>query len=69
MKFVKFVAISMRLIAVSILTVAMVAMAVALIIPAPSAIAEEPCVGLSCWPETAPIKHRPAHRETLQPVW
>src|SRR5262249_44889551 len=69
MKFVRFVAISMRLIAVSVLAVAMVAMAVAFIIPAASAIAEEPCVGLSCWPQTAPVKHRPSQRQSLEPVW
>jgi hypothetical protein len=69
MKFVKFLATSMRLIAVSILAVAMVAMAVALIIPAPSASAEEPCVGLSCWPQTAPVKHGPSQRQSLEPVW
>jgi hypothetical protein len=33
------------------------------------AAAEEPCVGLSCWPDTPPTKHRPAHRANLQPVW
>ena len=27
------------------------------------------CVGLSCWPDTPPIKHRSAYRVTLQPVW
>jgi hypothetical protein len=29
----------------------------------------EPCIGLSCLPPSPPIKHRPAHRETLPPVW
>jgi hypothetical protein len=31
--------------------------------------AEEPCIGLSCLPPDLPMKHRPAHRQTLQPVW
>ena len=69
MKFVKFVATSMRLIAVLVLAIALVTIAVALIIPAPSAIAEEPCVGLSCWPQTAPFKHRPSQHQNLEPVW
>jgi hypothetical protein len=29
----------------------------------------EPCIGLSCLPPQPPMKHRPAHRETLPPVW
>jgi hypothetical protein len=29
----------------------------------------EPCIGLNCFPPDPPIKHRPAHRETLPPVW
>jgi hypothetical protein len=29
----------------------------------------EPCIGLSCLPPSPPIKHRPAQRETLPPVW
>jgi hypothetical protein len=31
--------------------------------------AAEPCVGLECWPPSSPVKHRPAQRATLQPVW
>jgi hypothetical protein len=30
---------------------------------------EEPCIGLSCLPPDLPMKHRPAHRQTLPPVW
>jgi hypothetical protein len=29
----------------------------------------EPCIGLNCFPPSPPVKHRPAHRETLPPVW
>jgi hypothetical protein len=29
----------------------------------------EPCIGLGCLPPSPPIKHRPAQRETLPPVW
>jgi hypothetical protein len=32
-------------------------------------ITEEPCIGLGCWPTSAPMKHARAHRETLPPVW
>jgi len=28
-----------------------------------------PCIGLACWPTTPAMKHRPAHRENLPPVW
>jgi hypothetical protein len=38
-------------------------------VAAPQAQATEPCIGLSCLPPSPPIKHRPAHRETLPPVW
>jgi hypothetical protein len=31
--------------------------------------AAEPCVGLECWPPSLPVKHRPAYRPTLPPVW
>ena len=43
--------------------------AIARSIHAQRAVAEEACVGLSCWPNTPPIKHRSAYRVTLQPVW
>ena len=69
MKFIRFVGTSMRVIAASIVAVAVVAIVVALVIPAPSAIADEPCVGLSCWPQTAAVKHRPSQRQNLEPVW
>jgi hypothetical protein len=29
----------------------------------------EPCIGLNCLPLSPPVKHIPARRETLQPVW
>jgi hypothetical protein len=33
------------------------------------AAAEEPCVGLGCWPPSPPVRHRPAHRANLPPAW
>jgi hypothetical protein len=33
------------------------------------AAADEPCIGLSCWPDTPPTKHRPAQPQNLEPVW
>jgi hypothetical protein len=29
----------------------------------------EQCIGLNCLPPDLPIKHRPAHHDTLPPVW
>ena len=36
---------------------------------APAPQAEEGCVGLNCWPQSFPIKHRPAHRPSVPPLW
>ena len=36
---------------------------------APTPQAEEVCVGLNCWPQSFPIKHRPAHRPSVPPLW
>jgi hypothetical protein len=33
------------------------------------AAAGEPCVGLNCWPPSAPVKHAQGHRITLPPLW
>ena len=35
----------------------------------PAAAAAQSCIGLACWPPDPPVKHRPAQRATLQPVW
>jgi hypothetical protein len=62
----------MKTIAASILALAILAvsgMAVGRSIHRERAAAEEQCVGLSCWPNIPPTKHRPAHRAELQPVW
>jgi hypothetical protein len=37
--------------------------------PRLGALQAEPCVGLACWPPEMPVKHRPAYRPTLAPVW
>ncbi len=37
--------------------------------PHQPAVTTEPCIGLGCWPASSPMKHAPAHRETLPPVW
>ena len=36
---------------------------------APAPQAEEGCVGLNCRPQNFPIKHRPAHRPSVPPLW
>jgi hypothetical protein len=64
----------MKVIAVSILAFAIIAAsvvgtAVVLTIQPQPAVAGEPCVGLNCWPPSSPVKHRPAHRATLPPIW
>jgi hypothetical protein len=64
----------MKVTAVSILAFALIAAsvigtAVVLSVQPRPAVAGEPCVGLDCWPPSPPIKHRPAHRVTLPPVW
>jgi len=62
----------MKTITASILALATIAAggtAIARSIHAQRAVAEETCIGLSCWPETPPVKHRPAYRVNLQPVW
>jgi hypothetical protein len=62
----------MKAIVASILAFGLIAAsgtAIARSMHAQRAIAEEACVGLSCWPSTPPIKHRSAYRVTLQPVW
>ena len=60
----------MKAIVASILAFGIIAAsgtAIARSIHAQRAVAEETCVGFSCWPVTPPIKHRPAYRVTLQP--
>ena len=29
----------------------------------------DPCIGLSCWPPSAPVKHVPRQRVSLPPLW
>ena len=65
---------AMKVIAISIIAFAIVAVSVvaaaAVRKTAPQrAMAEEPCVGLSCWPASPPVKHRPGQRLSLEPVW
>jgi hypothetical protein len=64
----------MKTIAVSIFVFAILAAtvigtAVGLTIQPRPAPAGEACIGLNCWPSSTPVKHRPAHRATLPPVW
>jgi hypothetical protein len=62
----------MKAIAVSILAFAIIASAITYRAAAKPRLhlpQAEPCIGLGCWPSTAPMKHRPAHRDTLPPVW
>jgi hypothetical protein len=64
----------MKLIAVSIFAIAILAstatgLALLLSMHAQRAEAGEPCVGMECWPASWPVKHRPAYRPTLPPVW
>jgi len=59
----------MKLVGVSILALAILTTAVAATVRPQPAITDEPCVGLSCWPDAPSVKHRPAHRATLEPVW
>ena len=62
----------MQAIAASILAFGIIAAsgtAIARSIHAQRAVAEVACVGLGCWPDTPPIKHRSVYRVTLQPVW
>jgi hypothetical protein len=63
-----------KTIAVSILAFAIVATSVigtamVLNLQSQPAAAAEPCIGLGCWPPDPPVKHRPAQRATLPPVW
>jgi len=62
---VKAIAVSVAIIAASVITYQAAAKPR---VTVPQAQAE-PCIGLSCLPPSPPIKHRPAHRETLPPVW
>ena len=39
--------------------------AIALNVKPQRTLAEERCVGLSCWPDSPAVKHRPAQRTTL----
>ena len=64
----------MKVIAISIIAFAIIAMSVVAAAAVRKtqpqrAMAEEPCVGLSCWPASPPLKRRPAHRQSLEPVW
>jgi hypothetical protein len=64
----------MKTIAVSIFAFAIIAAtvigtAVGLTIQPQPGVAGELCVGLTCWPPSSPIKHRPVQRQTLPPVW
>jgi hypothetical protein len=63
-----------KTVAVSILAFAIVATSVigtamVLNLQSQPAAAAEPCIGLGCWPPNPPVKHRPAQRATLPPVW
>jgi hypothetical protein len=55
--------------AFAIIAAAVIGTAVGLTIQPRPAPAGELCVGLNCWPSSSPIKHRPAQRQTLPPVW
>ena len=62
---------AMKIITASILASAIIAASgtvVVLSIQPQRAKADEPCVGVSCWPVSPPIKHSPAYRATLPPV-
>jgi hypothetical protein len=64
----------MKLIAILILAVAIIAstatgLAFVLSVQSQRAEAGEPCIGLECWPRDFPVKHRPAYRPALEPVW
>jgi hypothetical protein len=64
---------AMKAIVVSVLAFAVIAASViayqAAAKPRVTVSQAEPCIGLNCLPPSPPIKHRPAHRETLPPVW
>ena len=56
--------IAFSLLAFAILAASVAGTAVALTIQPQSAIAGEPCIGISCWPPSAPMRHRPARHAT-----
>jgi hypothetical protein len=59
----------MKLVGLSLLALAILTTAVAARVHLQPTTTEESCAGLGCWPDTPSVKHRPAHRATLEPVW
>jgi hypothetical protein len=64
---------AMKAIAVSVLAFAIIAASVityqAAAKPRVTVSQAESCIGLNCLPPSPPIKHGPAHRATLPPIW
>jgi hypothetical protein len=61
--------IAVSILAFAILATSVIGTAVVLNLQSQPAAAAEPCIGLGCWPPDPPVKHRPAQRATLPPVW
>jgi hypothetical protein len=58
----------MKIIAGWLVALAMIAgtgTAIALNMKQQQTLAEEPCIGLGCWPESPATKHRPAQRTAV----
>ncbi|HEY7246428.1 MAG TPA: hypothetical protein VH678_21350 [Xanthobacteraceae bacterium] len=61
----------MKLIPVAVLALAVVASLVVYRAQAkpPVPLEAQACVGIDCWPQGFPTKHRSAHRPSLPPIW
>jgi hypothetical protein len=61
--------VTVSILAFAIVATSVIGTAMVLNLQSQPAAAAEPCIGLGCWPPNPPVKHRPAQRATLPPVW
>jgi hypothetical protein len=60
--------IAFSIVAFAILAASVAGTAVALTIQPHGAITGEPCIGINCWPPSAPVRHRPVRHALPSPV-